>query len=222
MMQLYTENNSKQGTVWKKAMVLLAGLTFLSCSPDKIMAETKAYSYNQNSKGVAIFAGGCFWCMEQPLESVPGIKAVYSGYCGGKERSPAYKQVASGMTSHVESVLVEFDETKITYEQLLQHFWQNINPVQRNGQFYDIGPHYRTVIFYINQEQKEIAEKSKAALQKSGKFNKPIATEILPATEFWLAEDYHQDYYKKEPEAYYRYKNGSGRAQYLKETWGKN
>lgn len=187
------------------------------------MNGTKAYPISelpQNQAG-AILAGGCFWCMEQPLEQVEGVVEVISGYCGGSEKAPAYKEVSSGQTSHVESVLVIYEPAKISYEQILYHYWRNINPVQKNGQFYDRGPHYRTVIYYLNEEQKRIARESRAELESSGKFKEPIATEISPATEFWVAEEYHQDYYKKNPAHYNQYKKGSGRADYIKETWGK-
>lgn len=168
---------------------------------------------------IAIFAGGCFWCMEPPFEKLDGVKAVLSGYTGGSEKNPTYEQVSSGATGHTEAVLVKFDPEKVTYEQLVETFWRNINPTQRNGQFYDRGPQYRTGIFYLNDYQKKIAVDSKNELATSGKFDKPIATEITPAESFWRAEEYHQDYYRKNPEHYKRYKKGSGREDYIKETW---
>lgn len=174
----------------------------------------------QNIK-MATFAGGCFWCMEQPFEQLDGVITVVSGYTGGDEDDPQYNDVASGNTTHCEAVLVTYDSDKITYADLLKTFWMNINPVQEDGQFYDRGPQYRTEIFFHNAEQKNLAEKSKSDLDKSGKFNSPIVTNITIATEFFPAEEYHQDYYKKNSSNYLRYKNGSGRTDYIKKTWGK-
>lgn len=185
------------------------------------MAQIKEFPFDESSEGVAIFAGGCFWCMEAPFEEIPGVIEVYSGYCGGVEKFPTYEQVSSGVTSHIESVLVKYDSTIVTYQELLNIFWQNINPIQRNGQFHDIGSQYRTAILFINNFQQQQAQISKENLQKSKKFSKPIATEIIKATTFWIAEEYHQDYYKKNPQHYQRYKEGSGRAEYIKKTWAK-
>lgn len=169
----------------------------------------------------AIFAGGCFWCMEQPFEELNGVIEVVSGYCGGKEKNPTYEQVSSGKTSHAEAVMVYFDSSKISYSKLLEVFWRNINPTQKDGQFYDRGRHYRTAIFYLNEQQKKMAQESKKQLQNSGKFDEEIVTEIVSATEFYAAEEYHQDYYKKNPLHYNQYKVGSGRDAFIKNTWGK-
>ncbi|RME91680.1 MAG: peptide-methionine (S)-S-oxide reductase [Candidatus Hydrogenedentota bacterium] len=169
---------------------------------------------------IAIFAGGCFWCMEPPFDKLEGVISTTVGYCGGKEEYPTYHAVASGRTGHAESILIKYDPKKIRYEKLLETFWHNINPTQKNGQFYDRGPQYRTAIFYLNEEQKKAAEKSKQELEKSGKFKEPIVTEIVPATKFWRAEEYHQDYYKKEPDHYLRYKRASGREDFKKKVWG--
>lgn len=169
----------------------------------------------------AVFAGGCFWCMEPPYEKLPGVRAVISGYAGGREKNPRYRQVAYGRTTHVEAVLVEYDPEKISFEKLLDVFWRNVNPTQANGQFVDIGPHYRTVIYYIDDAQRKGAQVSKKKMDASGRFPKPIVTEITPIREFWRAEDYHQDYYKKNPAHYYRYRKGSGRDAYIQKIWGK-
>ena len=168
----------------------------------------------------AILAGGCFWCIEAPLEQIDGVIEVTSGYTGGREENPTYKEVSSGQTGHFEAVLITYDPAKITYKELLDVFWQQIDPTDPGGQFADRGSQYRTAIFYQNDEQKKIAEESKAALDRSGKFDKPLVTEILPASTFYPAEDYHQDYYKKCPVRYKSYKKGSGREDYIKKTWG--
>jgi peptide methionine sulfoxide reductase msrA/msrB len=167
----------------------------------------------------ATFAGGCFWCMEQPIEAVEGVHEVVSGYTGGHVENPTYQQVISGTTGHREAVQITYDPQKITYEQLLDIFWRQIDPTDAGGQFADRGEQYKTAIFYHNEAQKSLAEESKRRLEASGKFEKPIATEILPATAFYVAEDYHQDYYKNYPYNYDSYKWGSGRAPFLKETW---
>lgn len=169
----------------------------------------------------AVFAGGCFWCMEPPFEKLAGVKAVISGYSGGRERNPTYDQVSYGRTSQVESVLVLYDPAVVSYEKLLEVFWRNINPEQDDGQFYDRGEQYKTYIYYGSAAEKAAAEKSKAGLLKTGKFAK-IAVQIKAAGEFWPAEDYHQDYYKKNPDHYYRYRKGSGRDDYIESKWGNN
>ncbi|HZE57866.1 MAG TPA: peptide-methionine (S)-S-oxide reductase MsrA [Chthoniobacterales bacterium] len=168
----------------------------------------------------AVFAGGCFWCMQPPFDHVPGVTATLVGYAGGREENPTYKQVSAGETSHRESIEVTYDPAKVSYDKLLEVFWHNINPIQTDGQFHDIGDQYTTAIFYTNEEQKTAAEASKDALAKSGKFPKPIATAILPATKFWPAEEYHQKYYIKNPSAYGIYHFVSGRDSYKQRTWG--
>lgn len=172
------------------------------------------------TEGMAIFAGGCFWCMEPPFEKLDGVSAVYSGYTGGPEVAPAYKAVAAGLTGHAEAVLVRYNPRKISYDRLLDTYWRSINPTQVGGQFYDRGQQYRTAIFYLNEEQRRLAEASKQELADSGKFNEPIAVQIVPPTRFWKAEEYHQDYYLKNPRHYKQYAVGSGRVGYLKRTWG--
>jgi len=169
----------------------------------------------------ATFAGGCFWCTEADFEKLPGVVKVISGYTGGNKENPAYGEVSSGTTGHVEAVQVYYDPSKITYEELLNYFWKHVDPTDAGGQFVDRGAQYRSVIFYHDEDQKQLAEKSKEDLNKSGKFNKPIVTEILKFTKFYEAEDYHQDYYKTHSLKYKFYRFGSGRDQFLEKTWGK-
>ncbi len=168
----------------------------------------------------ALFAGGCFWCMETPFEKLDGVLQVLSGYSGGPEKNPSYEQVSAGSTGHRETVKVTYDPAKITYEALLETFWRQIDPTDAGGQFADRGSQYRTAIFYGTEEERKAAETSKAALGSSGRFAGPIATEILPASEFYPAEDYHQDYYIKNHDHYMRYRIGSGREGYLRRVWG--
>jgi len=169
----------------------------------------------------ATFAGGCFWCTEADFEKLAGVVKVISGYTGGNKENPAYGEVSSGTTGHVEAVQVYYDPSKITYEELLNYFWKHVDPTDAGGQFVDRGAQYRSVIFYHDEDQKQLAEKSKEDLNKSGKFNKPIVTEILKFTKFYEAEDYHQDYYKTHSLKYKFYRFGSGRDQFLEKTWGK-
>ncbi|MCA1063077.1 peptide-methionine (S)-S-oxide reductase MsrA [Rossellomorea sp. AcN35-11] len=169
---------------------------------------------------IATFAGGCFWCMVKPFDEQPGIGSVISGYTGGSVANPTYKEVCSETTGHYEAVQIEYDPTVFPYEELLKVYWQQIDPTDPGGQFFDRGHSYKTVIFYHNEEQKRMAEASKLRLGQSGKFQKPIATEILPAKEFYPAEEYHQDYYKKNPAHYNRYSRGSGRVAFIEDHWG--
>ncbi len=169
----------------------------------------------------ATFAGGCFWCTQADFEKLPGVAKVISGYTGGSKENPTYTEVSSGGTGHVEAVQVYYDPSKITYEQLLDYFWKHVDPTDGEGQFVDRGSQYRSVIFYHNEEQKQLAEKSKEALDKSGRFKKPIVTEILKFTKFYKAEDYHQDYYRTHPLKYKFYRYESGRDQFLEKVWGK-
>jgi len=169
----------------------------------------------------ATFAGGCFWCTQADFEKLPGVVKVISGYTGGNKENPTYAEVSSGMTGHVEAIQVYYDPTKVTYEELLDYFWKHVDPTDAGGQFVDRGSQYRSVIFYHDEEQKRLAEKSKEALSKSGRFNKPIVTEILKFTKFYEAEDYHQDYYKTHALKYKFYRYASGRDQFLEKVWGK-
>jgi len=170
----------------------------------------------------ATFAGGCFWCMQPFFDHTKGVKKTTVGYTGGTTPNPTYEEVSSGASGHAEAIQVEFDPQEVSYEKILNIYWHNIDPTQVNGQFVDEGTQYRTVIFYHNEEQKRLAEKSKVALSASGRFNKPIVTQILPASTFYLAEDYHQKYYQKSTIQYNLYHDNSGREPYLEKTWGNN
>ncbi|WP_077326577.1 peptide-methionine (S)-S-oxide reductase MsrA [Virgibacillus siamensis] len=167
----------------------------------------------------ATFAGGCFWCMVEPFDQRPGVASITSGYTGGNVENPTYEQVCSDTTGHVEAVQIEFDPEVMPYERLVETFWQQIDPTDSGGQFHDRGSSYQTAIFYHNEVQKEIAEASKQRLEKSGKFSKPIVTPILPAKPFYIAEENHQDYYKKQPFHYKLYKKGSGREDFISKNW---
>ena len=169
---------------------------------------------------VATFAGGCFWCMEPPYDRLPGVDATISGYTGGRVVNPTYEQVSSGNTGHAESVLVIYDPKKVSYEKLLDVFWHNIDPTVKDQQFCDHGNQYRTAIFYNNEEQRKAAEASKAALEKSKPFKEPIVTQIVMAGPFYPAEDYHQDFYMKNPVRYNLYRTGCGRDARLRQLWG--
>jgi peptide methionine sulfoxide reductase msrA/msrB len=170
---------------------------------------------------IATFAGGCFWCLEADFEKVPGVEKAISGYTGGHTKNPSYKEVSTGTTGHAEAVQVYYDPSKITYQELLEFFWRHIDPTDPGGQFADRGSQYRTAIFYHDEEQRRLAEESKQALSMSGRFDKPIVTEIVPFTKFYEAEDYHQDYYQKQSSGYRLYRSGSGRDRFLGETWQK-
>ncbi len=168
----------------------------------------------------ATFAGGCFWCMVKPFDSYEGIESVVSGYTGGDLPNPTYEQVCSETTGHYEAVQITFQPDVFPYEKLLDIFWTQIDPTDAGGQFFDRGQSYQTAIFYHSEEQRLAAEKSKQELDNSGRFEKPVATKILPAKPFYLAETYHQDYYKKNPSHYNRYSVGSGRAGFIEKNWG--
>ena len=167
----------------------------------------------------AIFAGGCFWCMESAFELMPGVVEAVSGYTGGNVDNPTYDQVSTGTTGHFEAVLVRYDPAQTSYEELLELFWRNINPTDTSGQFYDRGSQYYTAVFYSDEEQRALAEASKRNLESAGVFEQPIVTQILPAQPFYVAEDYHQDYYKKYLAQYKAYSTASGREAYFDETW---
>jgi len=169
---------------------------------------------------VATFAGGCFWCMEAPFDKLPGVMSTTSGYTGGKTKNPTYEEVSAGATGHAEAVQVVYDPTKVSYEKLLDVFWHNIDPTVKDRQFCDIGTQYRTAIFVHDDRQRQLAEASKAALEKSKPFKDAIVTPIVVATEFWPAEEYHQDYYVKNPVRYNYYRTGCGRDRRLAQLWG--
>ena len=168
----------------------------------------------------ATFAGGCFWCTEEAFEKVPGVGAVVSGYMGGNVKNPSYEQVSTGRTGHTEVVQVSYDPAKVSYDQLLETFWVNHDPTVKDRQFCDSGSHYRPEIFYHSDEQKRLAEASKAKWEKTKPFRQAILTPITPAADFWPAEDYHQDYYKKNPVQYRFYVTGCGRYARLDQLWG--
>jgi peptide-methionine (S)-S-oxide reductase len=173
-----------------------------------------------SQESVAAFAGGCFWCMESDFEKVPGVTSVVSGYTGGKEDNPSYEQVSAHETGHAESVQVHYDPARVSYDQLLDWYWHHVDPLTPNAQFCDHGPQYRTAIFYRDAVEKAAAEASKARYEKQ--LGQPIVTQIVPAGTFWPAEDYHQDYYKKNPVRYKFYRFNCGRDARVEEVWGKS
>jgi peptide methionine sulfoxide reductase msrA/msrB len=207
------------------ACIILAGailLGFQKSNEKNAKQDEKSALMKTNAKNLktATFAGGCFWCMESDFEKVDGVVEAVSGYAGGQKANPTYEEVSAGGTGHAESVQVYYDPVKISYEELLDVFWRHVDPTDAGGQFVDRGSQYRTVIFYQDEEQKRLAEESRDRLEKSGRFSAPIVTEIVPLTEFYPAEDYHQDYYRKNPLRYRFYRLGSGRDQFLGNTWG--
>ena len=169
----------------------------------------------------AVFAGGCFWCMQPPFDQAKGVTKTVVGYTGGKKETANYNLVSAHKTQHREAIEVTYDPARISYDQLLYIFWHNIDPTQADGQFHDIGLSYQAAIYYGNDEEKKLAEASKEKLGQSGRYDQPIVTEILPRMPFYPAEDYHQKYYLKNPAAYEAYHVGSGRVSYLERIWGK-
>ncbi len=198
--------------------VLLIGIQQVM-SLDKKMDAPMADKPISAGVETAVFAGGCFWCTESDFEKVDGVIAAVSGYTGGHVKNPSYKQVSAGGSGHVESVKVTYDPTKVSYQDLLDVFWRKVDPTDPGGQFVDRGDQYRSVIFYADEHQHELAQASRAKLAASGVFDSPIATEILPLGAFYPAEEYHQDYYKKNPIRYHWYRSGSGRDQFLEKIW---
>jgi peptide-methionine (S)-S-oxide reductase len=193
-----------------------------------VMAQATAPSPDTAAAGkaggptmTAVFAGGCFWCTEADFDKVDGVVSTTSGYIGGKVDKPTYEQVSAGRTGHTEAVQVVYDPARVSYEKLVDYYWRTIDPTVKDRQFCDIGSQYRPEIFTFGAEQQRIALASKAALEKTKPFAAPIAVEITPATTFYPAEDYHQDYYKRNPVRYAFYRNGCGRDQRLEELWGK-
>ena len=189
-------------------LLLITGALVVLCTPVQAQKTEKA-----------TFAGGCFWCMEEVMDAAPGVRLTLSGYIGGTVKNPSYEQVSAGRTRHAEAVQVTYDASKVSYAQLLDVFWKNVDPTVGDRQFCDVGDQYRPAIFYHNAEQKRLAEASKKRLEQSGRFKK-IAVEIVPAGEFYVAEDYHQDYYQKNPVRYKYYKFSCGRAKRLEQLWG--
>ena len=203
----------------KRLAAILAILSVAGCQA----AEDRGGKGTQSMEGkfeTATFAGGCFWCMEPAFDKMEGVVSTTVGYTGGDTANPTYEEVSAGGTGHAESIQVVFDPAKVTYRQLLDVFWRNIDPLARDRQFCDVGEQYRSAIFCHGEEQRREAEESKAALEKSGRFREPILTQILPAETFYPAEDYHQDYYRKNPVRYKFYRFSCGRDQRLKELWG--
>ena len=198
------------------ALILFSGFQYFKY--DRSMAGKTMNTENKNYK-VATFAGGCFWCTESDFEKVEGVIDVVSGYIGGHKENPTYKEVSAGITGHAEAIKVTYDPGKVNYSQLLDVFWRHVDPTDPGGQFVDRGSQYRAAIFYHDGEQKRLAEESKKKLNGSGRFKKPIVTEIVPFDRFYPAENYHQDYYKKSPLRYKVYRFHSGRDQFLKKVW---
>lgn len=196
-------------------VVLLALLPSAACAQDRPAPPPGA------PLDTAIFAGGCFWCVEEAFDPADGVVSTTSGYTGGHLPNPTYQQVSAGGTGHAEVVRVVYDPARIGYAELLEVFWRNVDPLTPDGQFCDRGAQYRSAIFYRDAEQRRLAEASKAELERSGRFREPIVTEIVPAGEFYPAEEYHQDYYRKNPLRYAFYKYSCGRARRLEELWGK-
>jgi len=199
-----------------KTLKVLVLLLFVSCS------SIESVRIMNNNYEKAYFAGGCFWCMEPPFEALEGVIEATSGYMGGTVENPTYEEVTTGETGHAEVVEILFDPEIVSYEELLEVFWRNIDPTALNYQFADVGSQYRTEIFTVGDEQNELAEQSKVALENSGKFDKPIVTAISVAPEFYIAEDYHQDFYKKQSMRYQMYAKASGRKGFLEDTWGED
>ncbi len=193
-------------------ILTMTGIAAMLISATTIMAET---NYEK-----ATFAGGCFWCMEHPFDEIPGVISVTSGYTGGNKKNPTYEEVSAGWTGHAEAVQILYNPAKVSYKKLLNVFWRNIDPTTKDRQFCDSGNQYRSAIFYHNDEQKMLALQSKEQLEKNKPFKEPIVTEIVRASEFYPAEEYHQKYYKKNPIRYTFYRATCGRDRRLNELWG--
>jgi peptide-methionine (S)-S-oxide reductase len=202
------------------AMPILLAVLGIAAGEQSSVQEGQAAESGTMAK--AYFAGGCFWCMEEAFEKVDGVLDVLSGYMGGSVKNPSYEDVSAGRTGHAESVEVHYDPRKLTYSQLLEVFWRNVDPVTPEAQFCDHGNQYRAAIFYQGEEEKRLAEESKRAIEQSKRFSTPIATQVKAASEFYPAEEYHQDFYKKNPFRYKYYKFTCGRAQRLEALWGKS
>jgi len=221
------------------AFVLAGALALWSCDAKRQESPGAGHASDASAKGApgdarsadatavppehvasALFAGGCFWCMEAPFDAVPGVVATISGYTDGEKLDPTYEEVSSGTTGHAESIRILYDSTKVTYAQLLEVFWRNIDPLSPDGQFCDRGNQYRSAIFYDGEAQRVAAEESKRAIEASGRLHGAIVTEIVPASTFYEAEEYHQDFYKKDPKRYYSYREGCGRDRRLQQLWG--
>lgn len=195
-----------------RPLIPLALLATLACS------STYALPPDPPGTANAVFAGGCFWCIESDFEKLDGVLSVVSGYAGGPEKNPTYKQVSAGKTGHAEVVRVVYDPKKVSYEKLVDYFFKHIDPTQVDGQFCDWGKQYRSAVYYANDAEKAVAEKAKSEIATTKKWK--VVTEVTKASEFWPAEDYHQDYYKKSPMSYGAYRQGCGRDARVKELWG--
>jgi peptide-methionine (S)-S-oxide reductase len=200
-------------------LIAAAGLVLAWAGLTRPPEAAAAPAATPPGSATAIFAGGCFWCTESDFEKLPGVIAAESGYTAGKTVNPAYKEVSAGGTGHTEAVRVTYDPKLVSYPKLVEHFWRTIDPTVKDRQFCDVGSQYRSGIYWQNESERATAEASRDALLKSGRF-KSIHTEIIPATQFWPAEDYHQDYYKKNPIRYQYYRTGCGRDARLREVWG--
>ncbi len=200
----------------KIILIILLFLITLSLMIEGV-ADNESKGSDMKSKNIvkATFAGGCFWCMQHPFDELTGVLSTAVGYTGGHNKSPTYEEVCSGKTEHAEAIEILYDPSQVTYSQLLDVFWRNIDPTTLNKQFADVGTQYRTAIFYHNEEQKRLAKASKDVLEKTDKYDKSIVTIITPASTFYKAEEYHQKYYEKCPVRYKLYKSGSGRNHYL-------
>jgi peptide-methionine (S)-S-oxide reductase len=205
----------------RRALIPLLGAAALALTAPLGMAQQNATPAPADGEhALATFAGGCFWCMEPPYDKLDGVISTTSGYTGGSTENPTYREVTRGGTGHAEAVQIAYDPAKVSYEELLDVFWHNVDPLDGGGQFCDRGDSYRTAIFAENAEQRRLAEVSKDALAASGRFDQPIATEIVDASTFYPAEDYHQDYYEKNPVRYNFYRWNCGRDQRLAQLWG--
>lgn len=205
----------------KLISLIIGCIVIASCARTDLKdMNTRLIPDDEQRLETATFAGGCFWCVETAFEDLDGVKKVVSGYSGGHVKNPTYEEVCAGTTGHLESIQIVFDPQIISYSELVDIFWQQIDPTDGGGSFVDRGSQYLSAIFYHNEMQKKIAESSKADLDKSGIFDKPIVTKIIPFTSFYPAEDYHQQYCKKNPVRYYSYRSASGRDQYIKAVWG--
>ncbi len=220
-MNLVRKRSAALGALLAVVLVAgLAGLAFAQSPAHRPKPNPPAVKPGKAALAKATFAGGCFWCMEPPYDKLDGVVSTTSGYIGGREKNPTYEQVSAGQTGHAEVVQVVYDPAKVSYEKLLEVFWHNVDPLTANRQFCDGGRQYRTAIFYHDAEQKRLAEASKRALEASGKLPGPIVTEIVPLTAFYPAEEYHQDYYTKNPIRYKYYRGSCGRDRRLEELWG--
>lgn len=204
------------------SMTLLLPTCAPAATPTAKPAATATPSASRVATEHATFAGGCFWCIETAYEGLRGVQAVVSGYTGGAEKNPTYEEVSAGRTGHYESVDIEFDPAQISYQKLLDILWHNIDPTQGDGQFCDHGRQYRSAIFFRDSTQGKLARESKRAIEASGVIKQPIVTAILPAGAFWPAENYHQDFWKKDPIRYQTYRLGCGRDRRLDQIWGKD